>query len=173
MCLSYNCQMAKLRGGRSTAKTLTRGSALQATPRDRGGPTNKERVSRSSAATKQIALFDEVRSGLPYSAVERLQRWASLSQGQLAAVLGMTGRTFARRKIEGKLSPIESDRVDRAERIVQLAADVLESDDKAREWLQRPNRGLGGQTPLSVLDTDRGVRAVEGVLMRLEHGMYG
>ncbi|MGH9845548.1 MAG: antitoxin Xre/MbcA/ParS toxin-binding domain-containing protein [Blastocatellia bacterium] len=43
---------------------------------------------------------------------------------------------------------------------------------KASLWLQEPNRALGLQTPLSLLDTDEGARRVEDVLIRIEHGVF-
>ena len=45
--------------------------------------------------------------------------------------------------------------------------------DKARAWLKHPNRGLGDEVPLSLLDTDIGARQVEDVLIRLEYGIHG
>lgn len=132
-----------------------------------------EFVTTDFVSTDFRLTVGDVRDGLPYAALERLQEAAALTQGQMATLLGIPERTIARRKNEGRLTATESDRVDRTERILRLAAEVLEDAGKARTWLQRPNRGLGGETPLSMLDTDRGVRAVEGVLMRLEHGIYG
>jgi putative toxin-antitoxin system antitoxin component (TIGR02293 family) len=117
--------------------------------------------------------LDELRTGLPYDALERLRVEAALTRAQVAELLGIPERTLARRKIDGRLTPAESDRVDRTTRILRLTAEVLEGEDKARAWLQKPNRGLGGVTPLSLLDTDRGTRAVEDALMAIEHGMYG
>lgn len=119
------------------------------------------------------ATFERVRSGLPFSEVEALQRAAVLSLTQVSALLGIPERTIARRKKEGKLTTAESDRVDRAARVLAMAVETLGTEDKARLWLQRPNRDLEGETPLSLLDTDRGVRAVEDVLMRIDQGIVG
>jgi putative toxin-antitoxin system antitoxin component (TIGR02293 family) len=119
------------------------------------------------------ARIDRIRGGLPIRAVEALQRAADLNLSQVATLLGIPERTIARRKKAGKLTTAESDRVDRAARILTMAAETLGSEEKARTWMQRPNRGLGGDTPLSLLDTDVGVRAVEGVLARLDEGMLG
>jgi uncharacterized protein (DUF2384 family) len=38
-------------------------------------------------------------------------------------------------------------------------------------WLARENRALGGQTPLSLADTDLGARSVEALLGRIGHGL--
>lgn len=36
----------------------------------------------------------------------------------------------------------------------------------------KPNRALGGERPLALLDSDVGSLAVERVLGRIEHGVY-
>jgi uncharacterized protein (DUF2384 family) len=43
---------------------------------------------------------------------------------------------------------------------------------KARLWLLAPNRALGGEVPLQMLDTDIGARQVEEVLLRLSYGVF-
>jgi putative toxin-antitoxin system antitoxin component (TIGR02293 family) len=48
----------------------------------------------------------------------------------------------------------------------------LGSEEKAARWLHTPNRALGGNLPLELLDTDLGSRQVEEVLGRIEHGVY-
>ena len=48
-----------------------------------------------------------------------------------------------------------------------------EAGTKAGRWLAAQNRGLGGRTPLSELDTDLGAEEVESVLLRLAHGVVG
>jgi len=57
-------------------------------------------------------------------------------------------------------------------RIISLAVSALESEDNARQWLQRPLRELGGQTPLQLAATEPGSREVERVLGRIEHGIF-
>jgi len=123
-----------------------------------------------------MTLFESVslvREGLPYSTLELLQASVELSAAEMAKALGIPERTLARRKTEGKLTAEESDRLDRVTRIFHLGKDVLGEEAKIRSWLNAPNRSLGGVVPLELLDTDRGVRAIEEVLFRIEHGMYG
>jgi putative toxin-antitoxin system antitoxin component (TIGR02293 family) len=117
--------------------------------------------------------IERVRTGVSYETLERLQKGAGLNQVEVATVVGITERTLTRRKQEGRLTATESDRVDRIARLLELATKVLEDEGNARLWMHQPNRGLGGKTPLDLLDTDRGVRAVEDVLMRIEYGNYG
>jgi putative toxin-antitoxin system antitoxin component (TIGR02293 family) len=56
--------------------------------------------------------------------------------------------------------------------VAALAEDVLGSKEKAGRWLQRPNRALGGATPLEHLATEIGTREVETVLGRTAHGVF-
>lgn len=48
----------------------------------------------------------------------------------------------------------------------------LEADRPAHRWLRKPNRALGGRTPLSLLDTAPGAELVSDVLVRIEHGSF-
>ena len=113
-----------------------------------------------------------IRAGLPYSALESIASLLHLSPRDMTAVLGAAPRTLARRKRQRRLSPIESDRLYRLARTLKAAADTLGSMDKARAWLGRPNRALGGAAPLHLLDTEVGARQVEDALTRVNYGMY-
>ena len=64
----------------------------------------------------------------------------------------------------------ESDRLYRLARIVALAKHYLGNEEAAHRWLKRPNRALGGRTPLALIDTELGARAVENVLGRIAYG---
>jgi putative toxin-antitoxin system antitoxin component (TIGR02293 family) len=56
--------------------------------------------------------------------------------------------------------------------VLLQASKVLGSLEKARDWLNRPNRALGNEPPISRLDTEIGKREVEDVLNRITHGIY-
>lgn len=116
-------------------------------------------------------LLVRVREGLPYSALEEVMQRFDLTRRQVSVLLQLPERTLARRKRERRLHPDESDRLVRLARVASQAADTLGSAERAAVWLRRPNRSLGGDTPLSLLDTDLGARWVEQVLGRLEHGV--
>ena len=52
------------------------------------------------------------------------------------------------------------------------AEDVLGSEERARLWLLEPNKSLGGDTPLSILNTGFGLDEVLSILGRIEYGVY-
>jgi putative toxin-antitoxin system antitoxin component (TIGR02293 family) len=118
------------------------------------------------------AFVEAVRHGLPYASLEALTRRLGVDLGDIGAVVGIPGRTLARRKHQRLLSPVESDRLYRLAYVTHLASATLGGLEPARVWMNRANRALGGVSPLSLLDTDIGCRQVGDALMRLSHGLY-
>ena len=135
---------------------------------DHGGPASILRLRTTSPAE----LRDAVRSGLPFSAFEALTKQLEISPQRFTAVFGIPPRTVARRKEARHLNPQESDRLYRVASTLSQAVEVLGSIDKARLWLKTPNRALGCELPLDLLDTDIGTRQVEEVLLRLNYGIF-
>ena len=117
-------------------------------------------------------LIAQVRSGLPYAALEAVCSRFQIGQRDLIAALDLPARTLARRKRQRRLRADESDRLLRLGRIATLAEQVLGSREKASSWLHRPNRALGNVAPLHHLDTDVGTREVEDLLIRIAHGVH-
>jgi putative toxin-antitoxin system antitoxin component (TIGR02293 family) len=117
-------------------------------------------------------LQARVRTGLPYAALEALAGRLETPVGEMADVIGVPARTMARRRVTGRFTAGESDRLVRLGRIAALAEQVLGDRDKAVRWLHRENRALGQRVPLQQLDTDLGAREVEALLLRIEHGVY-
>ena len=125
--------------------------------------------SRPRGGMDWIAL---VRRGLPSGSVDALVRQTHITQAELARALAIPERTLARRKREGLLSAEESAKMLRLARTVERAQTVFEDADAALAWLQSPNAALGGNTPLSLLDTDLGADSVLDTLGRIEHSMF-
>jgi len=117
-------------------------------------------------------LIERVRSGLPYTALQAIVTRLGITPERLGHVLDLPIRTLARRKREGRLRADESDRLMRLALILTFAEEVLGNRERAVAWLQKPNRALGGKTPLDRLDTGIGARQVEQMLLRIAHGVY-
>ena len=125
--------------------------------------------------TSELDLVEAVRAGLPSSALDHLMdeltEWVD-SQAEVYRVVGSV-RTLQRKRAERTtLSADESDRLVRLARLLVRTEEALGDEEKAHRWLSRPNRALGGQRPLTLLDSDAGALAVERVLGRIEHGIY-
>ena len=71
-----------------------------------------------------------------------------------------------------RLTPEQSDSVVRTARTLAKAIDILGDKKKAVRWLTMPNRALGGEIPITLLDTSAGAHEIEAVLDRVEYGVY-
>jgi putative toxin-antitoxin system antitoxin component (TIGR02293 family) len=69
------------------------------------------------------------------------------------------------------LSASEQDRLYRTEKVLTRALAVLEDEESAKAWIVRGNRSLGGEAPLSLLDTEVGYELVLDTLGRIEYGI--
>ncbi len=63
------------------------------------------------------------------------------------------------------------DRMARVTRVATRAEEALGDAGKARRLLRKRNRALQGRRPLDLLASDAGVRVMEQVLGRIEHGL--
>ena len=113
-----------------------------------------------------------IREGIPAAAIESILSATGLAQSEVARALGIPERTLARRKRGGVLNSEESSKLLRLARAVSRAQDVFDGSAAAVDWLKTPNAALGGDTPLSLLDTDIGAESVLDTLGRIEHGVF-
>lgn len=133
-----------------------------------GGQTSLGRKVKSSLDLDRL-----IRDGLPYKVGNHVRGLLNLSIPIFASVIDVSERTLARirKSPKQRLSAIASDRIYRLARIFTLACEVLEDEEKAKEWIRRPQVGLGGETPLDLLHTEAGAREVEDLLWRIEYGV--
>ena len=113
-----------------------------------------------------------VRLGLSASTMDAAVRVMGISQTELARALDIPAHTLARRKKEGVLSRVESEKLVRLALVVERAVEVFENDRTALDWIKSQNPALGGTSPLSLLDTDLGSVAVVNTLGRIEQGVF-
>jgi putative toxin-antitoxin system antitoxin component (TIGR02293 family) len=117
-------------------------------------------------------LIPVVRKGLRYRSLDKVIAGLGIARETVMNAIGLPVSEQKRGQSASRMSAAESDRVYRLARVAAQAEMILASEEKAHEWLMRPNRALGQVTPLSLLDTDEGARQVEAVLGRIEHGVW-
>lgn len=120
-------------------------------------------------------VIAEVQEGLPFSVLERFQAALELPSLRAAAeVLTIPESTLYHRKEKGRLTAAQSDRLARLVRLLGLAGDLFDGDRRAAtRWLRTPKAALDGATPLEYAKTTVGTRAVEDLIGRAEHTVYG
>jgi putative toxin-antitoxin system antitoxin component (TIGR02293 family) len=70
-----------------------------------------------------------------------------------------------------RLSPKLSEKVARIVRAMEMAIDALGDEDWALEWMLRPHPELDYRIPATLLKTESGARAVEGILGEILYGL--
>ena len=115
-------------------------------------------------------LRSAIREGFLHEVVGSVMHSTGLTLKELSTTLDLSPRSLQRRRHQGRLARYESDRLYRLARIVALAKQYVGDAETAARWLRRPNRALGGNIPLGLIDTELGARAVENVLGRIAFG---
>lgn len=126
---------------------------------------------RSGRAPDRIALIERIRAGLPYREVAEAAAAVHVNVKDLADFGIIPQRTLSHSKKTGRFTQAQSDRVARFFRVWQTASETFGHPDKARAWMMRPTRPLGGRAPVTLLDTEEGARLVEDLLLRIDHGL--
>ncbi|MEW6752671.1 MAG: antitoxin Xre/MbcA/ParS toxin-binding domain-containing protein [Candidatus Latescibacterota bacterium] len=124
---------------------------------------------------RRIRTLDDLRkaveSGLPIEALERTIRRVA-GQGPAASELKyrIVPKATLQRRV-ARLSPEESQRLERLARMAALAEAVWEDAALAREFLSSPQPQLGRARPIDLAPSDLGTRQVEELLFRLEYSL--
>jgi putative toxin-antitoxin system antitoxin component (TIGR02293 family) len=132
-----------------------------------------------SSATRDIldialaegrAAIEATRRGVPVSAVDSLIQSGRLTLAEVDRIV-LPRKTLSHRRALGALTPEQSDRLVRVARVIAAAEDTFGAPEKAHRWLRRPTTALEGDAPLDWLDTSEGIRQVERLLERIDHGL--
>jgi putative toxin-antitoxin system antitoxin component (TIGR02293 family) len=123
------------------------------------------------SAASAVASFFEVHEGISKASAsqlfERIAATSSLPVGKLRAEL-IPDSSWKR---AGKtLGHQASQTTARLSHVLSVAERVWGNETDATEWLNSPHPELRGATPLSLLKTEAGGRAVESILAALEFG---
>jgi len=132
------------------------------------------RVLHCQVTTEEDA-HELVLRGIPAEAMAKLFAGVvSLSSHVLLTTIGVSERSFARRKATPKtrLPVDESERLWRFAEVLAHATRVFGSQADAEQWLDRPAIGLDHRKPIDLLRTHPGARLVSEYLTRIEHGVY-
>ena len=118
-------------------------------------------------------LIRELRRGLSFRALEFLSAKSGMPISEIASLIEIPERTLARRRVSGRLTTGESERLLRVSRIFEYAVGMFGGDVAgAVAWLRNPRRALAGHAPLAYAATELGAREVENLFGQLEYGIF-
>jgi len=125
----------------------------------------------SSASTDRLLL--RLQEGLPFKMLSMLATQSGIPMRELATVIEIPERTLARRRLAGRLSRDESERLLRVARVVSKAVQLFEGNvGAAVTWLRSPQKALSHNTPLNYARFELGAAEVENLIGQLEHGVF-
>lgn len=118
------------------------------------------------------SLLEAIEAGFTWKTFERLVKNIGLPAEHVADVIGIPRSTLARRKVEARLKPDESERLLRLARVLGGALDLFDGDREAAVgWLTDVNVALGGVSPLELARTEIGAGEVENLVGQIQHGI--
>lgn len=123
---------------------------------------------------RRLRTMEELRlavaAGLPVAALDHVAAHVSPGRGSSAFKYRIVPRATLHRRKQ-RLSPAESERLERVARIAALAEAVWEDASLAREFLTSAQPQLGDERPIDLARTDLGAREVEELLMKIEYAL--
>jgi putative toxin-antitoxin system antitoxin component (TIGR02293 family) len=118
-------------------------------------------------------LIRQVKRGLSFKALRVFASNSGIPISVITSIVGIPGRTLARRKAAGKLTTDESERLLRVASVFDKTVELFEGDVmSAVKWLTTSRKALDNQAPLTYCRTELGAREVENLVGRLEHGVF-
>ncbi len=136
-----------------------------------------KRRTKKNSALKVIRKWDltnrarHVRNGISYDVFEQIRDEMDTTLKEVCTHLRISAKTLDRRKKEGKLNPVETEKILRLEKVFNKALDVFEDRDDSIKWLKEKNIHLGDVSPISLCDTEPGGNEAFNLLGRIEHGV--
>jgi putative toxin-antitoxin system antitoxin component (TIGR02293 family) len=105
------------------------------------------------------------------STIDTLGKYVNLSAVELAPLIAASVRTIERSsQARKKLDLVGADRMYRFARVFDLATQMLGDAQRAKRWIRMRSQYLGNKTPLEMLQTEIGARAVEQSLYAIGYG---
>ncbi len=131
-------------------------------------PSFQAFVSSEAADTEKINV---IRNGIAAGVVDGMVDYLDVPKRTIFNLLHAAESTTHRLiKEKGTLDSAATERVLRVADITRLAIATFGNREAATRWLRTENRGLGGVTPLSLLDSEVGGTEVRRALSAVTYG---
>jgi putative toxin-antitoxin system antitoxin component (TIGR02293 family) len=120
---------------------------------------------------KESERLLQIKAGFSAQLFQVVRITFNLQDRSVEKLLNASISTLERRRREQKpLNSVASERLDRVAVVCHLAEEVFQNRDMAVCWMSKPNKALGGDTPVILCETEIGAKQVSRVLHALEWG---
>lgn len=96
-----------------------------------------------------------------------------LRQKDTADLLGMSFRTYQRKKLTDEISPVAAENMIKLAELYEVGLNAFDQDIQSLiVWLNSPVAGLNNEKPIGLLSSAMGIELVKDELLRIEYGIY-
>lgn len=135
------------------------------------GPV-KNGLTYSEFLADKMLIISMIKTGVPYSLFNLIKDVTPFSEGDWAAVLGISTKSLLRHKQASKqFRPLQSEKIIEMAEVTNVGVEIFGDMEKFRLWLDTPNFALGGMNPMELLKDSYGKELVVGELTRINYGI--
>lgn len=124
---------------------------------------------------KPTSVYDFISAsskGITRESIINLADVMSVPMKDMAGLLNISYKTFSRKNDNEVFDMVISSLSIEIASVIARGLSVFEDAGKFNRWLRKENRALANNTPLELLHTPTGIKAVNRILNRLEEGIY-
>lgn len=116
--------------------------------------------------------IEMINKGISKKDLEFLKEKSGLGYDQLSQVLDVARATLINKKGAEKFNQSLSEKIVSLADIYSYGYEVFEDESRFNQWIFRPNKSLGGNTPYSFLNNQYGREEVKNLIGRIDYGVY-
>lgn len=113
-----------------------------------------------------------IKKGISKNELKNIKDVINLDYDALSKILSVSRATLLTKKPTQKFDQSTSEKIMLLADIVSYGLNVFEDKHRFNDWLKRPNKALGEQSPLDKMDTVYGIQEVKNEIGRIEYGVY-
>jgi putative toxin-antitoxin system antitoxin component (TIGR02293 family) len=110
------------------------------------------------------------RNGIQKSMLLTIARESGLTLKELSSYLRISTRSIQEKEPSQLIAPGPSERALYIAKLFQSGIETFGNREKFRNWLNSENQAMGGEKPVSYLDTFSGIQLVLDELNAIEYG---
>lgn len=127
----------------------------------------------SDFLSDKMLIISMIKSGVPYSLFNLIKDVTPFSEGDWAAVLGISTKSLLRHKQTAKqFKPLQSEKIIEMAEVTNIGTEVFGDMKKFKLWLNTPSIALGDMKPIELIRDSYGKEMVIDELIRIEHGIF-
>lgn len=129
-------------------------------------------LSLENTIQNELELLNISRKGITKAVAIQVSKYLGITVEKMSDLLHTSIRTFQRKKTEETLDVHSSEITIEIAEIITEGVAVFGDNNKFKLWLNTPSMALAGNSPLDLMDTNRGLKMVMQELKRLEQGIF-